>query len=137
MPLTLMYITNNPEIALIAEKNGVERIWIDLETLGKAERQKNVDSVKSHHTVSDVAKISTLLNRAECMVRINPWNENSAEEIEKVIAAGADRIMLPMWQSFYEADSFLRAVNGRTRTTLLLETKAPSKRRMLFFPTRF
>ncbi len=123
MPLTLMYITNNPEIALIAEKNGVERIWIDLETLGKAERQKNVDSVKSHHTVSDVAKISTLLNRAECMVRINPWNENSAEEIEKVIAAGADRIMLPMWQSFYEADSFLRAVNGRTRTTLLLETK--------------
>ena len=33
------------------------------------------------------------------MLRINPWNENSVDEIEKVIAAGADRIMLPMWKT--------------------------------------
>ena len=33
--LKLMYITNNPSIALIAQKHGVDRIWIDLETLGK------------------------------------------------------------------------------------------------------
>jgi len=35
-----MYITNEPDVALIAEKYGVNRIWIDLETLGKEERQK-------------------------------------------------------------------------------------------------
>ncbi len=40
MGLTLMYITNQLDVALIAEKYGVERIWVDLETLGKAERQK-------------------------------------------------------------------------------------------------
>ena len=38
--LKLMYITNNPQIALIAQKYGVDRIWVDLETLGKEERQK-------------------------------------------------------------------------------------------------
>ena len=35
MALKLMYITNRPDVALIAEKYGVDRIWIDLETLGK------------------------------------------------------------------------------------------------------
>ena len=29
-----MYITNEPEIAKIAEEAGVDRIWIDLETKG-------------------------------------------------------------------------------------------------------
>ena len=33
--LKFMYITNNPKVALIAEKYGVDRVWIDLERLGK------------------------------------------------------------------------------------------------------
>lgn len=123
MALELMYITNSPAVALIAEKNGVDRIWIDLETLGKEERQKNMNSVKSHHTLQDVEVISNMLTKSECMVRINPWNENSVDEIEKVIAAGADRIMLPMWKTVEEADIFLKTVNRRIKTTLLLETK--------------
>lgn len=123
MPMKLFYITNKLEVALIAEKYGVDRIWVDLETLGKAERQKHMDTVKSHHSIQDIRKISKLLSKAELMVRINPWNETSADEIEKVIAAGADRIMLPMWKSFEEADAFLKTVNGRVKTNLLLETK--------------
>ena len=123
MALELMYITNSPAVALIAEKNGVDRIWIDLETLGKEERQKNMNSVKSHHTLQDVEVISNMLTKSECMVRINPWNENSVDEIEKVIAAGADRRMLPMWKTVEEADMFLKTVNRRIKTTLLLETK--------------
>lgn len=123
MALELMYITNSPAVALIAEKNGVERIWIDLETLGKEERQKNMNTVKSHHMLQDVEGISNILTKSECMVRINPWNENSVDEIEKVIAAGADRIMLPMWKTAEEADMFLKTVNSRIKTTLLLETK--------------
>ena len=46
MPLELMFITNNPEIARIAEGAGVDRIWIDLEKLGKEERQGGMNSVK-------------------------------------------------------------------------------------------
>ena len=75
MFLNLMYITNNPDVALIAEKYGVNRIWIDLETLGKEERQKGMNTVKSKHTVDDIKKIKPLLTKAEVLVRINPWHD--------------------------------------------------------------
>ena len=123
MSLSLMYITNDPTVALIAEKNGVDRVWVDLETLGKEERQKNMNSVKSHHTVQDVANISKVLTTSELQVRINPWNDGSKAEIEQVISAGADRIMLPMWKTIQDVDAFLNAVNKRVATTLLLETR--------------
>lgn len=123
MPLNLFYITNNPEVALIAQKYGVNRIWIDLETLGKEERQKNINSVKSHHSVNDISIIKPLLSKSELLVRINPWNVNSNKEIDSVINAGADIIMLPYWKSAEEVSKFLNSVNRRAKTTLLLETK--------------
>lgn len=121
--LTLMYITNSPEIALIAEANGVQRIWVDLETLGKEERQKGRNTVKSNHSVADVRAIAPLLTKAEMLVRINPWNEHSQAEVDAVIGAGADRIMLPMWKTAQEVKCFLKAVDGRIPATLLLETR--------------
>lgn len=123
MALNLFYITNKLEVALVAEKYGVDRIWVDLETLGKEERQKNINSVKSHHTVNDIKIIKPLLTNSEMLVRVNSWYEGSPEEIEAVIEAGADIIMLPFWKSAEEVNNFLSAVNHRTKTTLLLETK--------------
>ncbi len=123
MPLTLMYITNDENVALIAEKYGVDRIWIDLETLGKEERQKGMNTVKSKHSIEDIKRIKPLLHSSKLMVRINPWNELSVNEIEKVIDAGADIIMLPMWKSKREVDCFIKSVGGRAKTNLLLETK--------------
>lgn len=123
MFLKLMYITNDPEVALIAEKYGVDRIWIDLETLGKEERQKDMDTVKSEHTIEDIEKIKPLLSTSEMLVRVNPWNERSVEEINDVVNAGADIIMLPMWKDVDTVKNFLSCIDGRTKTTLLLETK--------------
>lgn len=123
MSLKLMYITNNLDIALIAQKYGVERVWIDLETLGKEERQKGLDAVKSHHTVDDIRKIKPYLTTSEMLVRVNHWFEGSEKEIEDVIAAGADMIMLPYWKTEEEVRKFIEAVHGRCQTTLLLETK--------------
>jgi len=122
-PLLTFYITNRPEVALVAEKYGVDRIWVDLETLGKEERQHNMNTVKSHHTIADIAAIKPLLTRAEMLVRVNSWHEGSQAEIDAVIENGADIIMLPYWKTVQEVDNFLAAVNGRCRTTLLLETK--------------
>jgi len=123
MALTLMYITNNPVVAQIAQKYGVERIWIDLETLGKEERQKGLNTVKSKHCINDIRVIKPLLTTSEMLVRVNPWNDNSKDEINEVIAAGADIIMLPMWKSTNDVQNFIDAVAGRVKTTLLLETK--------------
>ena len=123
MSLTLMYITNNLDVALIAQKYGVDRVWIDLETLGKEERQKGLDAVKSHHTVDDIMKIRPHLTTSKMLVRVNHWHEGSEKEIENVIAAGADMIMLPYWKTGGEVRQFTEAVQGRCQTTLLLETR--------------
>lgn len=123
MFLKLMYITNDIEVAKIAQKYGVDRIWIDLETLGKEERQGHIDSVKSNHSIEDIKKIKPLLNTSEMLVRVNPINDRSIEEINQVIEAGADMIMLPMWKSLQDVKTFLEIVKGRVKTTLLLETK--------------
>ncbi|WP_105106702.1 aldolase/citrate lyase family protein [Streptococcus suis] len=123
MGLTLMYITNQLDVALIAEKYGVERIWVDLETLGKAERQKNMDTVQSQHKISDIRLISSKLTTSEMLVRVNPLNDSSKQEIEKVIASGADLIMLPMWRTKADVSQFIDFVGGRAKVVLLLETK--------------
>lgn len=122
-PLTVFYITNCPEVALIADKYGVDRVWIDLETRGKEKRQNNMNTVKSHHSMADIETIKPLLTQAEMLVRVNSWYEGSKKEIEDVITAGADIIMLPYWKATEEVKKFIEAVHGRCRTMLLLETK--------------
>ena len=122
-PLIVFFITNRPDVALVAEKYGVDRIWVDLEVLDKEERQRNMNTVKSNHTIADIAAIKPLLSRASMMVRINHWHDGSKQEIEDVLAAGADIIMLPYWKTPEEVKSFLEAVHGRAHTSLLLETK--------------
>ncbi len=123
MPLKLMYITNDLNVAKIAQTYGVDRIFIDLESLGKEERQKGMNTVKSNHKVEDVRVISQAMTSSQVLVRVNPWNENSYKEIEQVILAGADVVMLPMWKNKQQVANFLQAVNGRAKTMLLLETK--------------
>ena len=121
--LILFYITNNPQVALIAEKNGVDRVWIDLEIIGKEKRQKNMNTVKSHHSINDIKIIKPLLSKADLMVRINSWYKDSKKEIDSVINSGADIIMLPYWKTIREVQDFIDSVDGRCKTSLLLETK--------------
>lgn len=118
-----MYITNNPDVAIIAQNAGIDRIWVDLETKGKEERQKNLDTLKSHHTIDDIKRIKAVMFKSELLVRINPFDSETEEEIEKVISNGADIIMLPMWKTVEEVKSFLKIVNKRCKVILLLETK--------------
>lgn len=123
MSIRYMYITNSPEVAKIAEVNGVDRVFIDMEVLGKEERQKNMNSVKSHHTFEDIETIKKVLHTSEVLVRVNSLHEKSKEEIDRVISCGADIIMLPYWKSFETVKTFLSIVDKRVKTTLLLETK--------------
>ena len=129
MPLKLMYITNRPDVALIAEHAGVDRIFVDMEYIGKAARQGGMDSVQNHHTVEDVKNLRAVLTQAQLLVRVNPIHEATKEcdssetEIDQVVAAGADIVMLPYFKSVGEVECFLRSVGGRARTMLLLETQ--------------
>lgn len=120
--LTLMYITNSPEKATQALDAGVDRIFVDLEKLGKHERQRGLDTVKSDHSISDVAVLREALPDAEILVRINPIGGHSQQEVEDVIRAGADLIMLPMFTTSEEVEALIDLVRGRARINLLLET---------------
>lgn len=126
--LKLMYITNRPEIAQIAESAGVDRIFVDLEYIGKSARQGGMDTVQSRHTVQDVATIRAAIETAELLVRVNPIHDatpdysSSEDEIKAVIEAGADVVMLPYFKIAAEVQRFIKAVAGRARTMLLFET---------------
>ena len=128
MALKLMYITNRPDVATIAEEAGVDRIFIDMEYIGKACRQGGMDSVQNHHTVEDVKAIRKVLTKSELLVRVNPIHAatsyycSSEEEINQVIEAGADIIMLPYFKTVNEVQQFIDIIDGRVKTLLLLET---------------
>ncbi len=120
--LKLMYITNKPQVALIAENAGVDRIFVDLETIGKDKRQKGMDTVQSRHTIDDIRILRNCLSKAELLVRVNPIHENSKQEIDASIEAGADVLMLPFFQTAAQATQFVDMVHGRAKTCLLIET---------------
>ena len=94
--LTLKLITNDPEVAAYAVANGVARIMVDIERLGKAERQAGRSTVISSHEIADVARVRQAAAGAEILLRINPWHDGSLAELRAGVAAGADLIMLPM-----------------------------------------
>lgn len=133
MALSLMYITNNTVTAEIAQKAGVDRIWIDMEYIGKEERQAGMNTVKSHHTIDDIIRLRPVVSASELLVRVNPLHEstkeycNSKEEIDETVMAGADVIMLPMFRTRMEVEKFVEYVNGRTKIQLLLETAEAAK----------
>lgn len=128
MSLKLMYITNRPDVAEIAERAGVDRIFVDLEYIGKNLRQGGMDTVQNRHTAQDVANIRKSLTKAELLVRINPIHNSTCDygstedEIDSVVTAGADIIMLPYFKTANEVERFINAVGKRAKTMLLFES---------------
>ena len=126
--MNLMYITKCPEIAIIAEDAGVDWIFVDMEFIGKDCRQGGLDTVQNHHTVEDVANIKATVKKAKVLVRVNPIHEtlmdypSSEDEIEAVIKAGADIVMLPFFKTVGEVKRFIKILAGRAKACLLLET---------------
>lgn len=126
--MNLMYITNDADIAYYASINGVKRIFVDLEILGKFERQGHLDTVISNHSIEDVGKIRDIVdNDTEILVRINPINDSTNIEIERAIELGADLIMLPMFKHEHEIEKVGRMINGRAGFIPLIETKSAAE----------
>ena len=120
--LNLMYLTNKESIARIAEKSGVDWIFVDLEVNGKYQRQGHLNTVISKHQIEDVSKIKKVLNKSKLLVRVNPIYKGSENEIKRVISDGADIVMLPFFKQKKEVERFLELVDGKAKTCLLFET---------------
>jgi hypothetical protein len=98
------------------------RLFVDLERLGKAERQAGRDTFISRHGIDDVARVREAARRSRLMVRVNPLHAGSPEEIDAVLARQPDLLMLPMFTRPDELALFSSLVGGRVPFTALLET---------------
>lgn len=117
-----MYITNSIEEALIAEGAGVQRIFIDLEMLGKVERQGHLDTVISRHTFSDIKDVSSVLKKSSTLVRLNPLYKGSYDEVQRAVDSGADIIMQPMCRTVEDVDNFSSFIPEGVKFMPLIET---------------
>jgi hypothetical protein len=124
----LTLITDDPILAAEADEAGVERIGLDLERLGKAERQAGENTRLSEHNWDDVTKISSSLRHADLFVRLNPVNANTPNEIEKALRCSARVLMLPFFHTAAEVNTFVRLVDGRAHVVILLETASAAVR---------
>lgn len=118
-----MIIENDLDLIRSYDELGIDRIFLDLELIGKKARQGHLNTVISaHHRIEDIKTIKPVLQRSKLLVRINPVYNQTEAEIENCINYGADILMLPMFKTVDEVKFFTQKVRGRAKTCLLLET---------------
>jgi hypothetical protein len=122
--LELIQITNDPAFARRCDALGRFRLFVDLERLGKAERQAGRNTFISAHRLEDVGRIRDAVRHCDLMVRVNPLNPGTEAELDAVLAHGPGLVMLPMFNGPRDLGEFARLVNGRAPIVALVETSA-------------
>jgi hypothetical protein len=115
-------MTTDPALAAAGDRAGIQRIGIDFEHLGKAERQAGYDTRVSRHDWPDLAAVAAVLRRAAAFARLNSLHDGSAEEVERALSCGARVLMLPFFRTASEVERFVALVRGRAEVMALVET---------------
>lgn len=121
--IELFQITNDPDFARRCDALDGFRLFVDLERNGKAERQAGRNTFISAHELDDVGRVKARLTRTPLMVRVNPLQEGTRDEVDAVLAQGANLVMLPMFTSPAQLAAFSGIVGGRAPIVALLETR--------------
>lgn len=124
----LMILCDTPEAAVEAQAAGVDRIFYDLEYIGKAERQHGRNTVLSHNDIEQLPALRKVVTTSKLLVRTNPIHSYSAMEVDKAISYGADILMLPMVMDEHDVEQYVRMVNGRAKICIMIETAAAMAR---------
>jgi hypothetical protein len=115
-------ITNSLQIAKILENCGIQQIMVDAEIIGKKERQEGRNTIISDHKINDIALLKSKITKSKIICRINPYYEDTFNEIEQAISLGVDCIMIPMIQDVSLYKKMFRQVDGRASIIPLIET---------------
>jgi len=119
----LTAITADPETVSFADAAGIDRIGIDIERIGKVDRQRHVPGARiSPHQLDELAAVTARVTRAEIFARLNPIHDGSRMEVEQALALGARVLMLPYFTHPREVSRFVEMIGGRAIPVLLLET---------------
>ena len=82
--MKFLMIVDDPDIARYASENGVDRLFVDLEYIGKDVRQKGMATWKSKQTLEDVTKIREAAPDGHVLVRINPLHDGTKAELDEI-----------------------------------------------------
>ncbi len=124
MALKLMILAADPKSAAQAQCAGVDRIFYDLEYIGKSERQHGRNTVKSNNRLDDIPKVREVVTTSELLVRTNPIHAYSKGEVDAAIKYGADILMLPMVMDHHDVEQYVEMVAGRAKVCIMIETAA-------------
>jgi hypothetical protein len=125
----LTLISRDLTLIRAADAAGIDRIGVDIERLGKRERQGHVANARiSDHEMADLEAVVGVVRRAAVFIRVNPLHAGTRAEVDRAIALGARVVMLPYFTSAREVAAFVDAVAGRATVMLLLETAAAAAR---------
>ena len=126
--LRLMILAADPQSAIEAQNAGIDRIFYDLEFIGKAERQHGRNTVKSNNKIGDIPAVRKVLTTSKLLVRTNPIHAYSQTEVDKAIEYGADILMLPMVMDHHDVEQYVDMVGGRVQVCIMIETAASMTR---------
>lgn len=126
--LKLMILAADPQSAIDAQNAGVDRVFYDLEYIGKESRQHGRNTVKSMNSIDDIPAVRKVLDNTELLVRTNPIHAYTKMEVDKAIEYGADVLMLPMVMDQHDVEQFVSYVNGRAKVCIMIETAAAMAR---------
>lgn len=124
----LMILCDNSKSAIDAQNAGIDRVFYDLEYVGKAERQHGRNTVKSNNSIDNIPDVRKVVTTSELLVRTNPIHAYSQAEVDKAIAYGADILMLPMVIDHHDVEQYVKMVGGRAQVCIMIETAASMAR---------
>lgn len=117
-------LTDCPLQAAQADVAGIDFIGVDVERLGKSERQRGHDTRLSSHALEDLAALRPAVSRGRLFARLDPLHPGTEQQIRQALAFGAQALMLPFFRTPQEVSRFVALVDRRARTVILVETQA-------------
>lgn len=124
----LMILCDDPKSAIDAQNAGIDRVFYDLEYIGKAERQHGRNTVKSNNSIEGIPAVRKVVTTSDLLVRTNPIHAYSQTEVDKAIEYGADILMLPMVIDHHDVEQYVAMVGGKAKVCIMIETAAAMAR---------
>jgi len=121
--LILTFISNNIDHIIASQKNGIQRIMLDLEKKTKIARQKDKGLFLTDHTLEDLKKVTQITQKDALVVRVNSIHNNSYDEINSVLKFSPSFLMLPYFTKLDEVREFMKIIDKRSQPILLFENK--------------
>jgi len=120
--MNYIVFSNSPTLASIVEQTVIDTFFVDIEILGKHERQGHTSSLISGHNIHDVKLLRPYFKRTALAVRINPLHSGTPDEISQIIRLKADGVMLPMFKQIDEVEILQDNAGDSLFIDLLVET---------------